>query len=215
VSVLLVLHGVRLAGMADDDAVVRRFGLPRDEVTRVLQDARVQGWVQHTEFAGVAGWWLTDGGRAENERLLAAELDAVPAGRSRIVDVHEDFLPLNARLQQAVTRWQLRAVEGRLAPNDHTDGDWDDAVLDDLAAISRDVSPLVGRLTAALDRFAGYDHRFARALARAWRGEQRWVDASDLDSCHRVWFELHEDLVATLGIDRGETPSRRGAGPHA
>jgi hypothetical protein len=28
------------------------------------------------------------------------------------------------------------------------------------------------------------------------------VDRTDVDSCHRVWFELHEDLVATLGIDR-------------
>jgi hypothetical protein len=27
------------------------------------------------------------------------------------------------------------------------------------------------------------------------------VDRTDVDSCHRVWFELHEDLVATLGID--------------
>jgi len=28
------------------------------------------------------------------------------------------------------------------------------------------------------------------------------VDHTDVDSCHRVWFELHEDLIATLGIDR-------------
>ncbi|MEK8226978.1 hypothetical protein NKG05_14185 [Oerskovia sp. M15] len=33
--------------------------------------------------------------------------------------------------------------------------------------------------------------------------EGGWVDRTDVDSCHRVWFELHEDLVATLGIDRG------------
>ena len=23
------------------------------------------------------------------------------------------------------------------------------------------------------------------------------------DSCHTVWMELHEDLLATLGVDRG------------
>jgi len=34
-------------------------------------------------------------------------------------------------------------------------------------------------------------------------GDGGWVDRTDVESCHRVWFELHEDLVATLGVDRG------------
>ena len=33
-------------------------------------------------------------------------------------------------------------------------------------------------------------------------GEHDWVDRTDIDSCHRVWFELHEDLIATLGLSR-------------
>ncbi len=201
-SLLLALHGVRLAGMADDDAVADRFALPPAEATRALRDAHDRGWVQRAEFAGTAGWWLTDAGRGENERLLAAELDVVPGGRAGVVNVYDDFLPLNARLQQAVTNWQLRPEGDRLAPNDHTDDRWDDAVLDELAAIGRALTPLVARLTGTLDRFAGYDVRFGRALARAWRGDHAWVDGSGVDSCHRVWFELHEDLVATLGIDR-------------
>lgn len=208
-SVLLVLHGVRLAGMADDAAVARRFGLTLPDVTEVLLDAHDRRWVQHAEFAGTAGWWLTEDGRAENERLLAAELDARPAGRDRVHGVHDDFLPVNARLQQAVTDWQLRPTGDRLATNDHTDDRWDDAVLDELAAIARELAPLVARLSTTLGRFDGYDRRFADALAQVWRGQRRWVDGSDVDSCHRVWFELHEDLVATLGIGRGETPSPR------
>lgn len=35
------------------------------------------------------------------------------------------------------------------------------------------------------------------------RGERRRVDGLGVDSCHRVRFELHEDLLATLGLDRG------------
>jgi hypothetical protein len=34
------------------------------------------------------------------------------------------------------------------------------------------------------------------------RREDRRGHGTGVDSCHRVWFELHEDLVATLGIDR-------------
>jgi hypothetical protein len=29
------------------------------------------------------------------------------------------------------------------------------------------------------------------------------VDAIEIDSCHRVWMQLHEDLIATLGMQRG------------
>jgi hypothetical protein len=30
------------------------------------------------------------------------------------------------------------------------------------------------------------------------------TEAGDRDSCHTVWFELHEDLLSTLGIRRGD-----------
>jgi hypothetical protein len=29
------------------------------------------------------------------------------------------------------------------------------------------------------------------------------VDGPDRDSCHLVWIQFHEDLLATLGIKRG------------
>jgi hypothetical protein len=110
---------------------------------------------------------------------------------------------LNARLVSACTDWQLRpTAEDRLAFNDHTDPAWDAGVLHELDTLNVALAPLVTRLTAALTRFAGYDIRFDAALQRAHAGQNEWVDRSGIDSCHRVWFQLHEDLVATLGIDR-------------
>ena len=50
-------------------------------------------------------------------------------------------------------------------------------------------------------RFSGYADRFAAALARVDQGQRRWVDEPRIDSCHTVWFELHEDLLASLGIE--------------
>ena len=32
--------------------------------------------------------------------------------------------------------------------------------------------------------------------------EPAWITGMDRDSCHRVWFELHEDLIATPGLVR-------------
>lgn len=198
-----VLHAVRLLGFAGDAAVASRSGVTLAAATERLLDAESRGWVQHSAFADLGGWSLTERGRAENERLLSAERqEADPGGE--VDAVYREFLPRNARLLRACTDWQLRPVDGEpLAANGHRDPAWDDRILAELAALNRELTPLVGRLAAVLPRFGGYDDRFATALRRVRAGALDWVDRSDVDSCHRVWFELHEDLVATLGIDRG------------
>ncbi len=199
---LLVLHAVRVMGFADSEAVAARAGTSRPEAERVLSESECKVWVQHVAFADLDGWSLTDSGKAENERQLAAELvDADPAGV--VAAVYRSFLPLNARLLRAVTDWQIRPTEAdRFAPNDHADDTWDERVLDELAALGRQLAPLADRLSAVLMRFDDYTKRYEAALRKARNGELDWIDKTDVDSCHRVWFQLHEDLVATLGIDR-------------
>ena len=203
---LLVLHAVRITGFADTPVIAHRFGLDAAEAEEVLLDAQARGLVEHTAFAGSGGWSLTERGRAENERRLAAELARV-GGADEVLGVYREFLPLNALLLRACTDWQLRPTAGdRLAVNDHSDHAWDGRVLDELAGIERALTPLADRLGNVLTRLRGYDTRFTTALARARAGEGAWVDRTDVDSCHRVWFELHEDLIATLGLDRHTHP---------
>ena len=36
--------------------------------------------------------------------------------------------------------------------------------------------------------------------------ERAWVAQPKIDSCHTVWMELHEDLLATLGLERLNRP---------
>lgn len=199
---LLVLHAVRILGFADTAAVAHRFGLDAASTGERLRAAEARGWTDRAAFAGLAGWSLTGSGRAEGERLLAAELTRAE-GTDVVRGVYREFLPLNARLLRACTDWQLRPAAGDpLAVNDHADPAWDARVLDELAALDRALAPLVRRLGSVLARFDGYDARFSAALERARAGDGAWVDRTDVDSCHRVWFELHEDLVATQGIDR-------------
>jgi hypothetical protein len=200
---LLVLHAVRLRGVAGTDAVAARFGLAPAQAEELLLDAQAYGWVAWSEFAGVGGWSLTERGRAENERLLTSELHEVSGAGAFLQRVHDDFLPLNARLRTACTDWQIRPRPGAaLARNDHDDAAWDARVLLELAALARELVPLVADLAGVLERFRGYDTRFAAALRRVEAGDVVWLDGSGLDSCHAVWFELHEDLIATLGLTR-------------
>ncbi|MEV6963832.1 transcriptional regulator [Hamadaea sp. NPDC051192] len=199
---LLVLHAVRILGYADAPAIAARYALDEALTQELLGDAEAYGWVTHTEFAGLGGWSLTDRGRTENERRLAAELDQV-GGASEVGEVYRQFLPLNTRLQRACTHWQLRPTDtDPLAANDHSDSAWDAAVHAELAAIDLALRPLAQRLGDVLTRLRGYGSRFANARQRAVAGDGGWVDRTDVDSCHRVWFELHEDLIATLGLTR-------------
>jgi hypothetical protein len=203
---LLALHAVRLLGMATPAAAAARFGLDREAVGELLDDFAAYGWARHDEFAGTGGWSLTAAGRAQDERLLRDELELTGAAAT-VRDVHAAFLPLNARFQAVVTRWQIRPLPGDdLAANDHTDFRWDDRVVADLGALARRLTALSDELSSVLGRFDGYGRRFQDAADAARRGERRRVDGLGVDSCHRVWFELHEDLLATLGLERGAEP---------
>ncbi len=199
---LLALHAVRLQGMADTAAVARRFGLDPDAAEDELLDAEARGWVRRERFAGLGGWSLTASGRVENERLLAAELASAGA-EDCVRQVHEAFGPLNARLQRAVTDWQLNPIPGdALAANDHTDWRRDERIMTELRSTVRRVEPLCARLAAEFERFVGYGSRLAAAMDRVDGGDPSWIDRIREDSVHTVWFELHEDLIATLGLQR-------------
>ena len=200
---LLVLHGVRIKGMADMDTISRRFALDPAEVQEHLLDYEASGVIQRVAFADVRGWSLTEAGRKENERLLASELNQA-AARDVVAQSHTAFVPLNARFLDAITRWQIHPTRrDAMASNDHSDWAWDERVLGELASLSEKLRRIEEPLAASLSRFAGYSDRIAAALVRVDQGQRKWVDEPNTDSCHTVWFEFHEDLLATLGLARG------------
>lgn len=200
---LLILHAVRLLGFADEAAVASRAGASCEKALLVLREAHDAGWVQYLEFFDLAGWSLTDAGKGENERQLARERQIADPDNV-IAAAYRDFLPLNARMLRATTDWQIKpSADEMFAVNDHCDSAWDSRVLDEVEALGTELAPLVERLSGVLTRFYGSLIRYESALRRAREGKNEWIDRTDVDSCHRVWFQLHEDFVATLGIDRG------------
>jgi len=193
--VLGFASGARIAGL---------FDLDLDEVDELLLDFEACGWVTRSSFSGTSGWSLTDLGRTEGERRLAVELEQVGA-RPLVESVHAGFLPLNRRFVASCTDWQSRPVRGDpLAVNDHSDLEWDGRVLDSFAALGRSMERLLEPLAAVLARFVRYPVRYRIALARVETGQHSWVDAPGRDSLHTVWIQLHEDLLATLGMLRGD-----------
>jgi hypothetical protein len=198
----LVLHGPRVLGFASSSRIAARFRLDAGFVDELLLDYEAKGWVRHSSFAGNSGWWLTDDGRVENERRLAIEIDRAGA-RDAVTGVHAEFIPLNRRFGTACTNWQIRPTRADpMALNDHTDWPWDERVLRTLKVVDM-FRQMCTRLAECLQRCDGYTDRYSSALAKLEAGQRRWVDAPDFDSCHTVWIQFHEDLLATLGIPRG------------
>jgi pyruvate,orthophosphate dikinase len=102
------------------------------------------------------------------------------------------------------TDWQMRNPE---TLNDHADPAYDAKVIDRLGALHEDVRPICSELGRTLDRFGPYAERLSGALERVRAGEHDWFTGVRIPSYHSVWFELHENLLATLGIDRSREPT--------
>lgn len=199
---LLVLHAARIKGRVDARSVARRYHVEVEDAEDLFLDHEARGWVQRVRFSDLEGWSITERGREEISRMLAHELDEAGA-RRLVTEVHAAFVRLNGRFLETVTRWQVRPEPwDRMAKNDHKDPDWDAKVLDSLEHLARKLRPLEEQLSGELDRFTGYADRIDAALGRAERGDTRWVDEPGIESCHMVWFELHEDLLVTLGLER-------------
>ena len=124
---------------------------------------------------------------------------------ARAEAANDVFAHLNGRFLATLTRWQIRPQPwDQMAVNDHTDHRWDDRVLDDLERAAPRLRQVCDQLTGALQRFDDYAERFTAALERVLHGNRAWVDQTGIDSCHTVWIELHEDLLSTLGLERGD-----------
>lgn len=210
---LLVLTGLRLTSFAPAERVAEVIGRDVDDVTKRLDALAGDGFVRH-RGERTSGWLLTPAGRAEGEARLAAELDATGA-RPVVAGAYERFLELNRPLLDACTDWQLREVDGQQVPNDHADADHDAAAVAGLSAIDDAVQPVCAVLAGALERFASYGPRLATARQRVEAGEGDWFTRPTIDSYHSVWFELHEHLLASLGLDRsgersGDAGTNRG-----
>jgi hypothetical protein len=201
----LVLHALLLAGVADAEAVARRFDLNPREVHELLLDDESRGWVQRVRLTVGTGWTLTRAGQREHSRHLAQEVGADV--KSTIRGVYEDFVPLDVRFMTALGYWQTGpAPREPWAVNEHRNSAWDERILIQFHVLLRDARPLCARLEQTLDRFRGYADRLATALRRVDRGDWTWLDQQRDVSLLSVWAELREDLQCSLEVEGAAQP---------
>jgi DNA-binding transcriptional ArsR family regulator len=179
---LLVLHALRLKGMADVGAIAVASERAPSAVEAELAELLIRGMVRFLDKRD--SWSLTPQGRAEHARLLRADLD--DTGCVGVVEsAYERILGVNVELLETITALQ----QG-------------DQAVERLQAVHHEARRATEALAVELDRMRSYAPRLAAALERIETGEREWVARPLMDSYHTVWHELHEDLMLTLGIDR-------------
>jgi hypothetical protein len=206
-SAFLVLHGLRLKGFAASTVLAGLTGLAEVDVGGHLHELQAEGLAQYRD-GRITGWSLTPTGRAVHADRCREEVSAAGCWE-QVERAYRDFLQVNQPFLIVCTDWQLRAgPDGAQAINDHTDPGHDQAVVSRLREIHGSVAPICITLSELMVRFSPYGPRLEQALERVESGENEWFTGALIESYHTVWFELHEDLLATLGIARDSEVSR-------
>jgi hypothetical protein len=183
---LAVLMGLRVRGRADGAEVARAAGCSTADAAAVLAGAKARGAVVPLAHGASGVLTLSAAGHDELTRLLAAE----SFDRAALAALYERFLVVDRELKQAITTWQL-ADEARKS-----------AAQAAVMAVAATAGGVAAALAEVAARLAPYPGRLATAAGAIATGDPRFVASPRVDSLHQVWFELHEDLLVTLGRSR-------------
>ncbi len=193
-----VLRALLLKGLVTPDPLAVAVSSTPEHIRPVVDRLVAEGLAE----VAAGAFRLTATGKLRALDVFAADRGRL--GVERAASALDGFLPLDHGIKDTVTAWQMRDVAGGQTINDHSDPDYDAAVLDRLAALDEEVLDWLAPLAAALPRLGNYRRRLQRALALACEGDQRFVASPRVDSYHSVWFELHEDLIRLAGRRRSD-----------
>ncbi len=193
-----VLRTLLIRGYATPEILGTCLFCATEQATSLLDLLGAEGLVE----LAAGSFRLTPDGRAVAARLVGADREAW--GTESASAALDAFLDLDGRMKQAVTDWQMRVLDGEQRLNDHSDAEYDRAVLDRLDALHADALAWLRPLEGRLVRLGKYRERLERAVGLARKGDPAYVASPRVDSYHSVWFELHEELINLAGSTRAD-----------
>lgn len=193
------LHSLRIRGMATPSALAEISGHDEPTTREHLGQFTELGFVTCKPARDL--WQLTPEGRTGHVELLATDLNGVDL--ALLSPPYKTFVELNLDFKALCGDWQLRNGE----INDHTDATYDKAVIKRLVKLDKAARPVVRQFADVLARFAPYEERLGNSGRRVAAGETKLFAGVMCGSYHDVWMELHEDLLLTQGIKRGDEGS--------
>jgi hypothetical protein len=195
----LVMHGLAIKKHATPEAVAGIVGLNVDDVRAALGKL-----VEAKRVVEARGkYLLAPAARMALDAEYSRLYEDVRANPDFVVG-YEAFERLNRSLKQLITEWQTIEVRGQSVPNDHSNKDYDDKVIDRIGDLHERAEGALDRLARALPRFSIYRDRLGKALEKSEDGAIEWVSDAKIESYHTLWFELHEDLLRLMRREREE-----------
>ena len=187
---LSILRLIKLKGMATAEELetVLDSDATRETLTELLND----GLIKEVK----SRYRATPEGKSQLSSWLELERKAIDS--AALDNIYEEFHDLNGEFKSLASNWQLRDGE----PNDHSDADYDNGILSQLADLHPRFIPLVERAVDIVPRLSHYVPRFNAALEQVQAGDHAYFLRPIIDSYHTVWFELHEDLIGLTGKSR-------------
>lgn len=195
----LVMHGIAIKKYATLDDICALTALESDTVSALAAEAVAKGRVSEVN----GKYLLTPIGQFTLKSAYSKSYGALRKDND-FVAAFEDFERINNELKQAITDWQTINVGGQTVPNDHSDKDYDESVIDRIGAIHERVDAVLERLGSKEARLYRYRDQLLVALEKAEDGDIAWVSDATIGSYHTIWFELHEDLLRVMGREREE-----------
>ena len=194
------MHGIAVKKYATVDDICSVTGLESDTVKELVTQAVAKG--RASEANGK--YLLTPTGQITLKSAYSKAYGSLRRDEE-FVAAYEDFERINNDLKQAITEWQTIEIGGQTVTNDHSDADYDSAVIDRIGDIHERVDIVLDRLGRQESRLHRYREKLLLALEKAEDGDIRWVSDATIESYHTVWFEMHEDLLRIMGREREES----------
>jgi hypothetical protein len=134
----------------------------------------------------LAGFALTTAGAEHVDKLLAEE--GLRTSET-LRECYDRFTTVDPGVKKVCSRSQ---IEGP------------DAALDELLSLHDRAKVCVRKVVACAPRFAPYQARLEACVERLIEGDNTAFTKPMAESYHQVWWELHHDLLLTLGLEREE-----------
>jgi hypothetical protein len=196
---LLALHGLAVKKAGTAAAVAEVLGQPAERIAAALEAGAQAG----RALAARGMFMVTPPGRewlVEQYPSAFADFRANPEATAS----YERFERINRLLLRLFTEWQMMPVGGERVPNDHSDPEYDNRIIDQLGALHERAHRPLEQFAELEPRLGRYLERLEAAYDKVLAGDHEWVSGAKIDSYHTVWFELHEDLLRMLGREREE-----------
>lgn len=187
----------------DFKGVQKNTGLEPDEVMACLSQLSEKGYAFKEVKENLERWRITATGENAVKSYRQFMLDRT-GQREAITKKFEEFENVhNAKFKQLATAWQVKIVEGKPVINDHSDPEYDAAILNQILEVHEKVLVTMEEIANALPMFKIYIERLKYAAQKVKENELDYLIKHE-NSYHNVWFELHENVLKFWGRERIE-----------